>query len=131
MPSFFVRMVSNMKDYSKMSDAEIAMRVACAIDDVEVDCNGKPKFAVDCYMCNSSNSIKWLRVGRHEFDLFDPCNRPSDAWPIINRERIGVYPSEGPEFMPWIAAKNAISVTDKNPLRAAMIVYLMMKDEEK
>ena len=120
-----------MKDYSKMSDAEIAMRVACSIDGVDVDDNGIPKYAVDCYLYNSANSIKWLRVGDDEFEFFNPCNNPSDAWPIINRERIGVYPSEGPEFMPWIAAKNAISVTYKNPLRAAMIVYLMMKDEEK
>ena len=119
-----------MKDYSKMSDAEIAMRVACSIDSVDVDDNGIPKYAVDCYLYSSANSIKWLRVGDDEFEFFNPCNNPSDAWPIINIERIGVYPSEGPDFMPWIAAKNAFSVTDKNPLRAAMIVYLMMKDGE-
>ena len=121
-----------MKDYSKMSDAEIAMRVACAIDDVEVDCNGKPKFAVDCYMCNSSNSIKWLRVGRHEFDLFDPCNRPSDAWPIIMENSITFnYDTAQVHVGSYFSDTAEVSENRSKALRAAMIVYLMMKDEEK
>ena len=114
-----------MKDYSKMSDFELNVQVA------EKEC-------VNWY-CSASNSPSggWEYCSVDELMLKDDaplkdyCNNPSDAWPIIDSERIGVYPSEGPEFMPWIAAKNAISVTDKNPLRAAMIVYLMMKDEEK
>ena len=100
-----------MKDYSKMSDFEINKAVSTAL-------------GMDVSGATEENNIMYGYV-------HDICNNPSDAWPIINRERIGVYPSEGPEFMPWIAAKNAISVTDKNPLRAAMIVYLMMKDKEK
>ena len=113
-----------MKDYSKMSDFEICGYVSMhehgfswiEFDDemashVKCGNDGSPGFAI--------------------VEVKDYCNNPSDAWPIINIERIGVYPSEGPDFMPWIAAKNAFSVTDKNPLRAAMIVYLMMKDEEK
>ena len=79
-----------MKDYSKMSDAEIAMRVACSIDGVDVDDNGIPKYAVDCYLYNSANSIKWLRVGNDEFEFFNPCNNPSDAWPIIKTNHINI-----------------------------------------
>ena len=112
-----------MKDYSKMSDFEVGGYVSMyehgfswiEFDDemashVKCGNEGSPGFAI--------------------VEVKDYCNNPSDAWPIINIERIGVYPSEGPDFMPWIAAKNAFAVTDKNPLRAAMIVYLMMKDAE-
>lgn len=128
-----------MKDYSKMSDAEIAMRVACSIDGVDVDDNGIPKYAVDCYLYNSANSIKWLRVGDDEFELFNPCNNPSDAWPIIHGNDIMLNPNCADEL--WKAEQGfrekpsgfygVATAYNKNPLRAAMIVYLMMNDEEK
>ena len=127
-----------MKDYSKMSDAEIAMRVACSIDGVDVDDNGIPKFAVDCYLYNSANSIKWLRVGDDEFEFFNPCNNPSDAWPLIENNLICLMadvfcePQDGGK---WIAQPaygwQHERVRNDNPLRAAMIVYLMMKNKEK
>ena len=110
-----------MKDYSKMSDFEINKAVAARIGVEVQEWNGKIFGGVERKIDNVTSVA----------GVIDYCNNPSDAWPIINIERIGVYPSEGPDFMPWIAAKNAFSVTDKNPLRAAMIVYLMMKDEEK
>ena len=110
-----------MKDYSKMSDFEINKAVAACLGVEVQEWNGKIFGGVERSIDNVTSVV----------GAIDYCNNPSDAWPIINIERIGVYPSEGPDFMPWIAAKNALSVTDKNPLRAAMIVYLMMKDEEK
>ena len=110
-----------MKGYSKMSDFEINKAVAARIGVEVQEWNGKIFGGVERKIDNVTSVA----------GVIDYCNNPSDAWPIINIERIGVYPSEGPDFMPWIAAKNAFSVTDKNPLRAAMIVYLMMKDEEK
>ena len=109
-----------MKDYSKMSDFEINKAVAARIGVEVQEWNGKIFGGVERKIDNVTSVA----------GVIDYCNNPSDAWPIINIERIGVYPSEGPDFMPWIAAKNAFSVTDKNPLRAAMIVYLMMKDSE-
>lgn len=110
-----------MKDYSKMSDFQINQFITCC----EFDCHDWPNNANgDFYHCGFDGNSYF------EVSVKDYCNNPSDAWPIINIERIGVYPSDGPDFMPWIAAKNAFSVTDKNPLRAAMIVYLMMKDAE-
>ena len=108
-------------NYEKLSDFEINKAVAKLLGVEVQEWNGKIFGGIDRNIDNVTSVV----------GVIDYCNNPSDAWPIINRERIGVYPSEGPEFMPWIAAKNAISVTDKNPLRAAMIVYLMMKDEEK
>ena len=61
----------------------------------------------------------------------DYCNNPSDAWPIIVANRINVYASEGPDFMPWMAGCGGFMVSNKNPLRAAMIVFLMMQEQEK
>ena len=110
-----------MKDYSKMSDFGVTKIVAQLVLWKKKDCE---EIRAD----EKRGVVSWADGAN--WHVFDPCNNPSDAWPIINIERIGVYPSEGPDFMPWIAAKNAFSVTDKNPLRAAMIVYLMMKDVE-
>lgn len=61
----------------------------------------------------------------------DYCNNPSDAWPIILVNRINVYASEGPDFMPWMAGCGGFMVSNKNPLRAAMIVFLMMQEQAK
>ena len=60
----------------------------------------------------------------------DYCNNPSDAWPIILANRINVYASEGPDFMPWMAGRDGFMVSNKNPLRAAMIVFIMMQEQK-
>ena len=61
---------------------------------------------------------------------FDPCNDPADAMPIIiengiilisDWNEIGVW---GATNQPWFTSEN------KNPLRAAMEVFLMMKEAE-
>ena len=59
----------------------------------------------------------------------DFCGNPSDAWPIIVRNEIGVI---APLAGMWGArdSHDKLSFWDKNPLRAAMIVYLMMKESE-
>ena len=64
-------------------------------------------------------------------EISDYCNNPSDAWPVIFANRINVYASEGPDFMPWMAGCGGIMVSNKNPLRAAMIVFLMMQEQAK
>ena len=66
----------------------------------------------------------------------DYCNNPSDAWPIISRNLIGVSPDEDGVtchfYGDWTARAfcSQIFCTHKNPLRAAMIVFLMMRDEQ-
>jgi len=69
----------------------------------------------------------------------DYCNNPSDAWPIIFQNDIMLNPSCADSL--WKAEQglrvkpsgfySVATAYDTNPLRAAMIVYLMMKDEEK
>ncbi|HCX4679521.1 TPA: phage protein NinX family protein, partial [Escherichia coli] len=65
---------------------------------------------------------------------YDYCNNPEDAEPIIVENRIGIIPA--PENGLWKAAHRKVGsdstpyhmTQDENPLRAAMIVFLMMQD---
>lgn len=104
-----------MKDYSKKSDFEINKAVATAL-------------GMDVSGATEENNMMYDYVR-------DVCNNPSDAWPIMKESLIGVTPDEDGVTMrfygDWTARAHCknLQFTDKNPLRAAMIVYLMMKDE--
>lgn len=75
-------------------------------------------------------------IDQPDFDLqieFDYCNQWEDAGPIIQDNEIGIRP---PDILSpgWMASNSAngknnsdIFVSNKNPLRAAMEVYLMIK----
>lgn len=68
-------------------------------------------------------------------NVFNPCNNPSDAMPIIIENLISLVPDvciDG-ESTWWCASdisNSYISNYKSNPLRAGMEVFLMMKDEE-
>jgi hypothetical protein len=83
-------------------------------------------------------------------DDFDPCKNPSDAWPIIVENEmsiwavsetdyeIGMHYSTG-EWMAYCVksmdgescvSDDGFEASDQNPLRAAMICFLKMKDNE-
>ena len=73
------------------------------------------------------------------YQEFNPCNNPSDAWLIIVENKIAILPNAQGTWLSYgwkkwdgkqdfSPRKEAI---DKNPLRAAMICFLKMKDEEK
>ena len=119
-------------DYSKLSDFEINKLVARAIDGISVN---DSTTAIDCYLsANNSNCVKWYKVDfcdPSEFELFNPCNNPSDAWPIILENKISIFPTSIDDGR-W-QAEHALTgaFKDKNPLRAAMIVFLMMQDGKK
>ena len=82
---------------------------------------------------------------QHDYSIYnkpDYCNNPEDAWPIILEAEISlirdVSTNDVWEAVPkgWYTENGFISnvngdlcFIDKNPLRAAMIVYLMMEDE--
>ncbi|EPC6143047.1 phage protein NinX family protein [Klebsiella pneumoniae] len=93
-------------DYSKLSDFEINRRVFSLV----------------------MNGRDWNRQGS---EVFDFCNNPDDAWPIITCNRIGIVP--GTTTDNWAAHHGDwnIAVADVNPLRAAMIIFLMMQDSRK
>lgn len=120
-------------NYSKLSNFEINKAVAMVVgrfkksDYSEISGNfhsGKP--SQDNY-----------RVGV----IHDYCNNPADAWPIILENEISIIrdvsTNDSWEAIAkgWVTMKgfessidNKLCHVDKNPLRAAMIVFLMTDD---
>lgn len=67
---------------------------------------------------------------------YNPCNKPSDAWPVIVDNGITISPQDN--GCEWEAShgldenlNSKFEEWDINPLRAAMICFLKMKDAEK
>lgn len=64
---------------------------------------------------------------------FDPCNNPADAMPIIIENGIAIHPyktATPSAFDTEIGEFYGHAVFNKNIYRAAMEVFLMMKDAE-
>lgn len=114
-----------MVDYSKLSDFEINKRVALII---APELNDK-----ECYDI-SGRAVFHDKKGTCGFSFISD---PADAWPIIAEKRISIMfdstmPEYEGEYHEWC---DAMSTCQKfgiqhqsNPLRAAMIVFLMMQD---
>jgi len=93
-----------MTDYSKLSDDEINEAVAIALWDTP------------------------LTAERGEFD---PCNSWADTGPIIEENKIHlIYENDAWDCRGYTNRHIPVDVSDKKPLRAALIVFLMMKDAE-
>lgn len=117
-----------MMNYEEMSDNEINQAITALIFDCEEwtlsECG---KYFYHCGVDGD---------GFFEKEVADYCNNQSDAWPIISRNLIGVSPDEDGVtchfYGDWTARAfcSQICCTHKNPLRAAMIVFLMMRDEQ-
>lgn len=111
-----------MLNYEEMSDLQINLLVAKAAGVNAVENSGVVFGEVKH---EGSNVVSVVGV-------VDYCNNPSDAWPIISRNLIGVSPDEDGVtchfYGDWTARAfcSQICCTHKNPLRAAMIVFLMM-----
>lgn len=94
-------------DYSKMSDFEINCRVHSEVMEIS---------------------------GLDSFKAKDYCNNPADAWPIITENKISIYAmSESGGRGRWGAEDfypNESYHFNDNPLRAAMIVFLMMQESK-
>lgn len=120
-------------DYSKMSDFEVNKSVASLIyskSQTTTPYNHRPD--VQVFHLNGTN------------ELFDYCNNPADAWPIIVGNKISIVSLDNK----WIAAPvdtvidgitgdsevcfyaSYDAVSDVNPLRAAMIVFLMIQESK-
>ena len=66
-------------------------------------------------------------VSNGEYLWYDYCNKPADAYPVIynNGISIGIY-----GYGEWGAGTvNHTYIDGVNPLRAAMIVFLMKQDK--
>jgi hypothetical protein len=118
-------------DYSQLSDQEINAMVGKIVskDDLSIiasDGNAVIHEYADC------GEFKGICLG---WKVFDPCHSPADAWPIIVESKIMLSPHCADDE--WKAQihlgrvgifDNYASAWNKNPLRAAMIVFLMMQD---
>lgn len=106
-------------DYSKLSDFDINLRVAEIV--VDYDCISRLPY--------TDMAVHW-GDGANWY-VFNPCNNPADAWPIITSNRIGIVPGTATDK--WAAHHGDwdIAIADVNPLRAAMIIFLMMQDSRK
>lgn len=62
-----------------------------------------------------------------ERGVFNPCNNAAEAWPIIVENRLYIDPIYASD---WSVSSECDSFREihKNPLRAAMIVFLMMQE---
>ena len=107
-------------NYNDLTDVEIATRVATALgyenalgQDVQ---RGKP--------------VTLINTG-DGWEIFDPCHSWYDAGPIIQNHRISLLPSAADDV--WFAdlgmdtTRGQHETFHANPLRAAMIVLLMMQ----
>ena len=115
--------------YEEMSDFEINRKVATVL-------------GIEMGVVQSSNN-KFGTVNLLNGRIFNPCNNPSDAWPIMIDNNIFIAPTrddfehkymtkclvDGSIGLAWTSKFTAYN---DNPLRAAMICFLLKrKGEEK
>lgn len=129
-------MVITMNKYRDKSDFEINKDVAEyyltrayrfnsadeVVDLIDID--------LSCEFGSKINRVDTQTVG-----TFAPCNNPADAMPIVIRSLISLISdkSDDGESAWWVAQDVTGSIASglkSNPYRAAMEVFLMMKDAE-
>lgn len=102
--------------FNKLTDGEISVLVGRL---------EKPTYEVSLnpYNPKGARYIRTFGTGSHEIGFF-PVTRAECGFPIIARNRIALRPASKTT---WEAShESGASARHKNPLRAAMIVYLMI-----
>lgn len=125
-----------MTDYSQLSDFEInsAVHNARLIEPYSLVFMGDDRIA---WTKENGDQIITDKVPYTKNGVHDYCNNWSDAGPIIAENMISIcaYQRANPGMVReswWEADKFGEHITrDKNPLRAAMIVFLMMQENSK
>lgn len=108
-----------MKDYGAMSGFEINCAVANVVGSFQFDENNGHPF----------KTISDL-VNEDRVHCFNPCNSWADAGPIIESNLITITPLTSGKSWQAFCWAGEIEFRDKNPLRAAMIVFLMMQESK-
>jgi hypothetical protein len=114
-----------MTDYSEMSDADINLRIAKIM-------HPEKEFTLAYSFGHPEGPmVQWVQ-GYAEYLKLDYCNNPADAWPIIETNLISLKPvamyTGGHKWFARQEQGYEIVRADNNPLRAAMLVFLMMQD---
>ncbi len=103
-------------DYKKLSDMELNLLVmAYAL----------PKKEVFPHPRNERAAAYEFYQGH--FVCMMPVQRVEDSYHLIQKHRIAVIPHGKTQWMAY--HESGVSVTDRKPIRAAMIVYLMLQTE--
>ena len=101
-----------MNKYTELSDFEINKKVA-----EKVFGEDEYEYEVECTQYGVTIND----------DIFDPCNNPTDAMPIIIENEISMIKSSGG----WMCCHGSVGQVEHESLyRAAMEVFLMIKDAE-
>lgn len=104
-----------MNRYTELSDFEINRRIA------EMDTKNR-------YVYFEKEQTIFRKFNNGQTQEFNPCNNPADAMPIINEYGISlVYQDKQFQFA---TNDGNIECCIANPLKAAMIIFLCMKDAE-
>lgn len=118
-------------DYSKLSDLEIDKAVADALG---IDYDIAVMFVCPVDKINGNHVEEYVRKkitsNERHWKRFSPTRIPNDAWLIITSNRIGIVPGTATDK--WAAHHGGwdIAIADVNPLRAAMVVFLMMQESK-
>ena len=113
-------------NYEEMSDLQVNLLVANAIG---VDAAENSGVVFGAVKHEGENVVSVIGV-------VDYCNNPSDAWPVILANRIMLNPYCADDL--WKAevpcgfdglVKTYATCYHHNPLRAAMIAFLMMQEK--
>lgn len=107
-------------NYSKMTDGEISVLV-CKLE--------YPKYEAEVHPHNPKGAQYTRSLGSviHKYGFF-PVSRAEYGFQIAVRNRIAIVPASKTT---WEARHvSGAAARHKNPLRAAMIVYLMIRDFE-
>ncbi|EOA5628545.1 DUF2591 domain-containing protein [Providencia rettgeri] len=109
-----------MNKYIKLSDFEINRRIA------EMDTKNR-------YVYFEKEQTIFRKFNNGQTQKFNPCNYPSDAMPIIIESGIAIRPYKTATpvaFNAEIGEFYGHAVYNENVLRAAMELFLLMKDAE-
>lgn len=110
-------------DYDKLSDFDINKAVAEELYPDYTWCAVSPELDRG----HADSVVAW--EGGEAY-IYDYCNNPSDAWPIIVENKIGIHWLGGVDGL-WSARTVHTSIVKgKNPLKCAMIVFLMMQEDK-
>lgn len=122
-------------NYEQMSDFDINVAV------LKIKLASQPGTVFhpqsECELTETKDDFVRITTQMGREQKIDFCHNPEQAWPIIAENIIAVYPQvthpggtgDLEHTGKWIAESlSQITVDDNNPLRAAMIVFLKMKE---
>jgi len=122
-------------DYSKMSDFEINKRVAVARGLMVQEIDDNKSVGMTSRYHELRPHTVWVSDGNNPWEQYAPTLCWEDAGPVINEHRIMLNPYCADELwkceLPCLfdgLMTTYAAAYDKNPLRAAMVVYLMMQE---